>query len=67
MGGTLASLRTRLNPSVQIRFKNAEWSNWINTVVIPAVREGLGVTAKDVVAQIYKLLVYETGSQYVHS
>jgi hypothetical protein len=49
----------------QIHFENPLWQQWINKDVIPAVREALGVSATDITAEIYKLLLYQTGSQYV--
>jgi hypothetical protein len=51
--------------TLKIHFENPLWQQWVNNDVIPAVREALGVSAKNVTAEIHKLLLYETGSQYV--
>jgi hypothetical protein len=53
--------------SLQITFKNQAWSKWVNSTVLPAVCEKLGVNieASKPRAELYKLLVYEKGSQCV--
>jgi hypothetical protein len=55
-----------LNP-LQITFQNQAWSKWVNSTVLPAVCEQLGVNIKTSKprAELYKLLVYEKGSQCV--
>lgn len=50
--------------SNRIRFENPQWDIWLQSVVVPSVCQQLGVdTAPLPTAELYKLLVYETGSQ----
>lgn len=50
-------------------FASPAWDRWINDVALPKVCEGLGVSttpSSPPRAELYKLLLYETGSQYVN-
>ncbi|KIM21996.1 hypothetical protein M408DRAFT_79639 [Serendipita vermifera MAFF 305830] len=51
----------------KITFTNPTWTKWINTVILPAVCEKLGVSinASKPRAELYKLLLYETGSHFL--
>jgi hypothetical protein len=51
----------------KVRFDNAEWSAFMNRDVIKRVCVELGVNTQASVprCELYKLLLYETGSQYV--
>ncbi|KAF8312027.1 hypothetical protein DL93DRAFT_2229335 [Clavulina sp. PMI_390] len=46
-------------------FKNPQFPTWIESTVVPAVAAALGVNGKIVVAEVYKLLVYEKGSHFL--
>lgn len=52
-------------PDPQVHFGNSEWTKWMTATIVPAVQESLGVASTPAEARPYKLLVYETGSQYV--
>lgn len=51
----------------QVKFDNPAFTRWINDEVVSQVCESLGVscTASKPRTELYKLLLYETGSQYV--
>ncbi|KIM21997.1 hypothetical protein M408DRAFT_12274 [Serendipita vermifera MAFF 305830] len=51
----------------KITFTNPTWTNWIDTVILPTVYEKLGVSihASQPKAELYKLLLYETGSHFL--
>jgi hypothetical protein len=52
-----------------VTFRNPAWTEWVKNKVIPDVCEvlGVGLAATNPKVELYKLLVYETGSQYALS
>lgn len=52
----------------KVKFGNPDWNGWLNETVVRKVCADLGVPADAVPRiELYKMLLYETGSQYVHS
>jgi hypothetical protein len=51
----------------KVKFLNTGWEKWIQETIVKEVCAALGVNveASKPRAELYKLLVYETGSQYV--
>lgn len=50
----------------RVSFLSAKWKAWLDSIVIPTVRTTLGVPlGARTLCNLYKLLLYEKGSQYV--
>jgi len=52
---------------VEVKFESPAWANFIRSTVVTMVCEALGVTLSSVLPryELYKLLLYEPGSQIV--
>jgi hypothetical protein len=51
-----------LNPS-QFAIQNEAWDAWLRTLVEGEVCQGLGVSTTKPTFELYKMLLYEQGSQ----
>jgi hypothetical protein len=50
----------------RVRFGNPAWAKYVQTSVLPAVCRALGIAPSTTArCSLYKILLYETGSQYV--
>ncbi|KLO18809.1 hypothetical protein SCHPADRAFT_885906 [Schizopora paradoxa] len=51
----------------KVRFCNSTWITWMNQVVVPHICKDLGVNRSSTLpgAELYKLLLYETGSHFL--
>ncbi|KAF8312028.1 hypothetical protein DL93DRAFT_1360309 [Clavulina sp. PMI_390] len=53
-----------LNPD-RFTLSNPDFASWVQSTVVPQAATALGINNKTVVAEIYKLLVYEEGSHFL--